>query len=95
MSLASLKEVGIRAASFMRENSASPVQLRDSRESNQAEWNHEGCETPSAMDKIRRSLVFISVEVTVPGVSPGRQATLSFLGRSLFFWGCGWGGGVI
>lgn len=41
------------------------------------------------MDKIRRSLAFISVEITVPGVSPGRQATLSFLGRSLFFGGRG------
>lgn len=37
-------------------------------------YSNEGCETPSAVDKIRRS----------PGVPSGRQATLSFLGRSLF-----------
>lgn len=69
MSLASLKEVANRHLVHAGKLSVPGA----------AQWNNEGCETPSAKDKVRRS----------PGVSSGRQATLSFLGRRLFFGGGG------
>ncbi len=50
-------------------------------QANLTESNKDGCVTHLVRDKTRHSLVFIRTEVIVLGLSSGRQATLSFLGR--------------